>query len=397
MVEATIISNARIVTPTRDFTGALVIEDGRIADLREGQHYPEGIDAGGAWLIPGVIDLHTDYAEKEIAPRPSAQFPLELAFHFMDQRALASGLTTVLGAVRVSEDKEKGGSIWRRDGIELGKRYDQIAPHLKARHLMHVRWDPNFEPADEKIAALQQFQTLGNIVYNENIPGQRQFRDIEAQAQKLAERRGTPFADELAAMEERIRVNSQLNNRPQVRDAFSGDVPLGSHDDTTIDHVIEAHAMGCSIAEMPTTMEAARKAKELGLIVVMGAPNYYRGGSHCGNLSCPEAIAEGLVDVLCSDYHFPSLLGSIVKMLGTEMPPCAAVNLVTRNAAKALNREHLGAIELGKVADLTLFHPRAHFAEVTHTWVNGHLVFASTLTRPHLPASGRPATAIATV
>lgn len=53
-----------------------------------------------------------------------------------------------------------------------------------------------------------------------------------------------------------------------------------------------------------------------------------------------------------------------------------AVNLLTRNAAIALNRDaELGSLGPGKLADLVLFAPRAGYAEVSHTWVGGRLVF----------------------
>ena len=74
--------------------------------------------------------------------------------------------------------------------------------------------------------------------------------------------------------------------------------------------------------------------------VCMGAPNYYRGGSHCGNLSCVEALSHGLVDILCSDYHFPAMLGSIVRMIQEGMDPSAAINLVTLNPARLLQFDH---------------------------------------------------------
>lgn len=380
-----IISNARVVTPDADFDGSVVIEGQRIADILPGRHFPEGLDAQGRWLTPGVIDLHTDYFEKEVAPRPSAEFPLELAFHFMDQRALACGLTTVLGAVRISSDSEKDGSMWRRNGLELARRYETLASQARARHLMHIRWDTNFEPAQDKIEALKAYEHIGNIVFNENIPGQRQFRDLDELARKMAERRGVSVAEGRAMLEEKIRANQAINNRALVRDAFAGRIPLGSHDDTTVEHVIEARDMGCTICEMPTTMDAALQARELGMHIVMGAPNYYRGGSHCGNLSCPEALERGLVDVLCSDYHFPSLLGSAVKMFEQGHKPNDVVNLFTRNAARALNRDkELGSIEVGKLADLILFSPHSGYAEVSHTWIGGRLVFqiAQALARP---------------
>ena len=62
-MERQILTNARIVTPTADFIGSLIIEDGIIADIINGKEYTEGINQKRHWLIPGVIDIHTDYLE----------------------------------------------------------------------------------------------------------------------------------------------------------------------------------------------------------------------------------------------------------------------------------------------------------------------------------------------
>src|SRR5262249_35449346 len=129
--------------------------------------------------------------------------------------------------------------------------------------------------------------------------------------------------------------------------------------------------------------EAARRAKELGMMVCMGAPNYFRGGSHCGNLSCVEAMGEGLVDILCSDFHFPSMLGSAINMIQSGMEPSSAINMMTFNAARYLGRDReLGSIEVSKKADLVAFRPRDSFAAVTHVWVDGMVCLQAGVNAP---------------
>jgi alpha-D-ribose 1-methylphosphonate 5-triphosphate diphosphatase len=119
-------------------------------------------------------------------------------------------------------------------------------------------------------------------------------------------------------------------------------------------------------------MEAAAKARELGMMICMGAPNYYRGGSHCGNLSCVDELSEGLVDILCSDYHFPSLLACALRMADSGMPLPSAMRLLTLNPARHLGLDKIiGSIEMGKRADLVAFHPRSGYADVAHVWVGG--------------------------
>ncbi len=142
--------------------------------------------------------------------------------------------------------------------------------------------------------------------------------------------------------------------------------------------MLAAFDCGATLSEMPCSIEAARKAKELGMMVCMGAPNYYRGGSHCGNLSCHDAMAENLVDIICSDYHFPSLLACAIRMMESGMTPSAAVNMLTLHPARHLGMDGvIGSIVPGKRADLVAFHTRSGFSDVVLVWVRGEQRFAA--------------------
>jgi alpha-D-ribose 1-methylphosphonate 5-triphosphate diphosphatase len=376
-----ILTNATLVLPDQTMTGTVVVEDDRIADVSATTRYADALDLHGELLIPGVIDVHTDYMEKELNPRPSANFPLGMAFHFMDVRAIACGLTTVLGAARISNDEEGSLKIstWRGDGIALAKAYRELARTALARHFIHLRWNPNFEPVDDILQEILGLESIGNLVYNDAVPGERQFRHVnEARIEAFAAKHSLPMDQARVKWDERREALRKINTRPKVNAALAGRVPLGSHDDTTVEHVEEAYRWGATLCEMPCTIEAARRAKQLGMMVCMGAPNYFRGGSHCGNLSCREAMAEGLVDILCSDFHFPSMLGSVVMMMREGVEPSAAVRMVTLNAARHLRRDReLGSIEVGKKADLVAFSPRDGFGAVSRVWVNGAVRFQS--------------------
>jgi alpha-D-ribose 1-methylphosphonate 5-triphosphate diphosphatase len=367
-----ILSNAILVLPDRTVEGSVVIEDGRIADIVPGHRFADGLDLAGQFLTPGIIDIHTDYLEKELHPRPTAEIPLAMAFHTMDLRAIGCGLTTVLGAARISGDHDGQKTGLRGDGLALARSYRQLQRTALARHLIHVRWNPNFEPVEDVLAQVLQLESIGNVVYNDSLPGERQFRDVDEQIRKQAARRGISEEEARALFEARRQAALSVNNRMAVKAALAGRVPIGSHDDTTVEHVSEAFEAGATLSEMPCSIEAARKAKELGMMVCMGAPNYFRGGSHCGNLSCLDAMAEGLVDILCSDFHFPSLLGSAVKMIRGGTTPSDAINMMSLNPARYLRLDHeLGSIEVGKKADLIAFSAREDFAVVTGVWVEG--------------------------
>jgi alpha-D-ribose 1-methylphosphonate 5-triphosphate diphosphatase len=373
----TILTNAHIVLPDKELNGTVVVEDGRIAEILP-HSIPDGIDLRGAFLIPGVIDIHTDYLEREMAPRPTAKIPIELALHVMDLRVLSCGLTTVCTAARISEEREGRPGSWRGDGLALARQFEQLIPQLRANHRIHIRWSTNFEPVSQILDQVLELKSIANLVFNDDTPGQRQFRDIEALLQQRVNRQNVTMEEARKQMEERMARAGKINNRKDVQTRLEGRLPIGSHDDTTVEHVLEAFDCGATLSEMPCSIEAARKAKQLGMMVCMGAPNYYRGGSHCGNLSCLDAIAEDLVDIICSDYHFPSLLACALRMKDNGMSLSAAINMLTLNPARHLGVDkEIGSIEPGKRADLTAFHPRSGFADVVRVWVNGEERFCS--------------------
>lgn len=369
-----ILTNATLILPDRTVEGALAVSGGLIEEVLPGRSFPEGLDLRGQYLAPGVIDIHTDYLEKEINPRPDANFPIDLAFHLMDVRAVACGVTTVLGAARISSDTDGPLGSWTGNGLQLVEEYARLRPTSLGRHYVHVRWDPSFSPCERALQhVLAHRDSIGNLVFNDSTPGERQFKNTFAeQVRRLALAKDITLEAAQAWFDERARQCKAVNNRAEVRRAIGDVLPLGSHDDTTEDHVLEAATHGAALAEMPVTLAAARRAKALGMMVCMGAPNYYRGGSHCGNLSAREALAEGLVDILCSDYHFPSLLASAVRMMEAGVAPHDALRLMTLNPARHLRREQeLGSLEAGKRADLVSFAARRGFALVSNVWVDG--------------------------
>lgn len=364
-----LLTNARIVTPTENFIGSVEIENGIIASIIKDKYYTEGIDLKGQWLIPGCIDIHTDYLEKELFPRASASFPLPFALHFMDARAAACGITTVFTALSFSDNEGKNRSL--TSAVELSQQIDETRHSLLVRHFLHARIDPNSDGILEYLEQMCALESLYLVVYNDQIPGQRQFT-MEQQIEMRVKALGISAEEAEKRLLEKKELIKNINNRKQIQEAFKDKYIIGSHDDTTIEHVEEGKFYGATLSEMPTTMVAARKAKELGLWVCIGAPNYYRGGSHCGNLSCWEAMEEDLVDILCSDYHFPTMLASVVRMIDNGVSPSKAVNMVSLNPAKMLKFDaETGSIEVGKKADIVVFSSEKSFASVSHVFVDG--------------------------
>jgi alpha-D-ribose 1-methylphosphonate 5-triphosphate diphosphatase len=153
-------------------------------------------------------------------------------------------------------------------------------------------------------------------------------------------------------------------------------IPIASHDDSTIGHVDEAVAAGAAISQFPTTAAAASRAHDLGLSVLMGAPNIVRRQSHVGNLSAAESALRGQLDILASDYVPASLLHAAFVLtqepVGLALPQ--AIAIVSHNPAVAVGLEDRGAIAVGKRADLVQVHDDDGHPIVHQVWSAGRRV-----------------------
>ena len=140
-----------------------------------------------------------------------------------------------------------------------------------------------------------------------------------------------------------------------------------------MEHVEEALGNGIAISEFPTTMEAARHASENGMLVLMGAPNVVRGGSHSGNISALEIAQAGYLGSLSSDYVPVSLLEAAFALSeGGYMSLPAAVGLVTAEAVGLTDR---GSLEVGRRADLVRVSMVEGQPVVRNVWREGAEVF----------------------
>lgn len=86
--------------------------------------------------------------------------------------------------------------------------------------------------------------------------------------------------------------------------------PVLSHDDSQPETCAFYRGMGAAISEFPMNLATARAARAQGDMIVFGAPNAARGGSHLGSPGAAATIAEGLCDVLASDYYYPAMLAA---------------------------------------------------------------------------------------
>lgn len=319
----------------------------------------EVIDASGAWVVPGLIDVHADYIEKMAAPRPTALLDFTLALREAERELLTHGITTMFHSLSFygSNDFEANPVRSRENSRRLIELIHWIhgAEHL-IRHRFHARYEiDNLVMVDELERLIDEGQ-VHLLSFMDHSPGQGQYRDLELYKLILKGYRklGEGDADRLIA-ESQGRAKLPFETLKRVADrARAKGLAVASHDDDTVAKLDIVQALGSTISEFPITLEVALEARRRGLNTVAGAPNVLLGGSHSGNLSAAEAIVAGAVDVLCSDYYPASLLHAAFRLHRQYgLPLVAAFRLITLNPAQAVGlADRLGSVEVGKSADV---------------------------------------------
>jgi len=105
-----LIERAKVVTPFGILEqGYVLVGEGKILEVGEGQpkYRVKKINAEDMFLLPGLIDTHSDAIEKEVEPRPNTFFPFELSILELDRKLALWGITTVFHAISFA-DKELG-------------------------------------------------------------------------------------------------------------------------------------------------------------------------------------------------------------------------------------------------------------------------------------------------
>src|SRR5271170_4647181 len=103
-------ANATIVASDRVFKGHVAVEGGRIVEVAEDSGTRSSIDFDGDYLLPGLVELHTDHLEAHYMPRPAVMWHAGSAVLAYDAQMVAAGITTVFDSFRVGTDEAELGS-----------------------------------------------------------------------------------------------------------------------------------------------------------------------------------------------------------------------------------------------------------------------------------------------
>lgn len=383
-----IVHNGKVITEEAiEENKAVVIEGDFIQTIipeADIGNYPEAalMNANGGYVSPGFIDIHSDYIETIVSPRPTTMMDMHFGLREAEKILIDNGITTMFHSL----------SFYREDAINhkpmrtpenVQKLVDAIEDTHHNMHLIRHRLHARFEIDNlDQIPVLENNIQAGKVhllSFMDHTPGQGQYRDLEMYRKTLKGYRDLSDSDVNVIIKERQDVERMtIDKMKEVGElALRHNIALASHDDDRETKVDLVKSFGTTISEFPVSLAIAAKAKQEGLQTIVGAPNVLMGGSHSGNLSAADAVNSDAADILCSDYYPAAMLHAVFELgetYGNNLHDMFM--MVTKNPAQAVHMDdEIGSIQAGKKADLLVIERMEDgFPIITKTIVNGRIM-----------------------
>lgn len=400
-MEAVVIEGASVVLPDGLALVSVRIEGGAVTAIDGPRDGARVIDARDMILAPAMIDIHGDAFERQLMPRPGVMIPTEAALLETDRQLAANGIATAYHALTLSwEPGLRSVAI----GREVVDTLAALAPRLTVENRVQLRWETFCFEALPLIDTALTGLLLPALAFNDHTTmgvlhpsvalQDRPFdhdpafpvadMDSPAFAAKMegrAKRSGMQVADFITLMRE------MWQRRPEVLSAIAAagarartaGAPMLSHDDSQTETRDFYRGHGAKISEFPMNRAVTRAAREAGDWIVFGAPNAARGGSHLGSPGAADMVAEGLCDILASDYYYPAMLAAVARLQADGVGTLSDLwKLVAANPAAALRLDDRGQITVNRRADLVLLDwPDGHTPVVRQCLVNGRAAYGA--------------------
>ena len=395
---------------TQTFVGAEVYLPGEIANttvtVADGVIVEIGgpvqgleISAHGKILAPAIIDVHGDAFERQLMPRPGVYFPLEVALIDTDRQLAANGIATAYHAITL------GWEPGLRDvarGRELIQSIQDLALRLTVENRVQLRWETFAFEALDVIELALKGPLLPCVAFNDHTSMTMRAYDVPVQERAFelspdfsiaslddermkqrtlskAQRAGLSQEDYISLLgkvwDRRSDVPNKISEVASMASAVGA--PMLSHDDTRADTRAYFRNLGASVAEFPMVMEAVEAARKHEDLIILGAPNAARGGSHIGSIGAADMVEAGLCDALASDYFYPAMLAAIDRLDREKRADRVTLwSLLSSGPARAMRLNDRGSITIGSRADLVLVDwTKGQAPVIEGTWIAGRAAY----------------------
>ena len=238
-VDEIVLTNARIVLADQVITGSIRLVGGKITDISKTRP-ASGIDLDGDYLIPGLIDLHTDNLERHYQPRGGVFWDPVNAVIAHDAQVIGAGITTVFDSLTVGVDRGSDQRIAMMAPLCEALSFADSQSMVKADHRLHLRCEVNHPHIVQTTEEYLDHPLLSLMSLMDHAPGDRRTPDIEVwrgfhlklfdMDRKALDR----YQEELI---QNSKTFSPHHRRKLGEIASERALPLASHDDATSAHI----------------------------------------------------------------------------------------------------------------------------------------------------------------
>ena len=389
---------AQVYLPGEIANTTVTVADGVIVEIG-GQVLGSEISAHGKILAPAIIDVHGDAFERQLMPRPGVYFPIEVALIDTDRQLAANGITTAYHAITLGW--EPGLRNVAR-GRELIQSIQDLGLRLTVENRVQLRWETFAFEALDVIESTLKGPLLPSVAFNDHTSMTMRAYDVPVQERVFelspdfsvasleddrmkqrtlskAQRAGLSQEDYIAMLgkiwDRRSDVPDKISEVASM--ASTVGAPMLSHDDTRADTRTYFRNLGASVSEFPMVMEAVEAARKHEDLIILGAPNAARGGSHIGSVGAADLIEAGLCDALASDYFYPAMLAAIDRLDREKRADRVTLwSLLSSGPARAMRLDDRGSITIGSRADLVLVDwTKGQAPVIEGTWIAGRAAY----------------------
>lgn len=374
--------NGKIVTEDTILENSVLrIKSGyidKIADCNEDMEYGEVIDCAGKFIMPGLIDIHSDVIENIIVPRKGIVFNNYTALCEVDKELASQGITTMYHSISIANSTicNRKRTLSVNQMIAIGDDISKHCAEMLINHRFHARLELNTIEAYPEILERLKNGVIHELSLMNHTPGQGQYSSLEVFKVEIRKQYGDISAervDEIIRECQNKPLLSSFQIQSLLKAAQKNNIPIAFHDVELEMQLKFMKENGISICEFPLNLEIAKKAYEQGFYNLVGAPNIMKNGSHNKNIAALELIKAGYAHIVCSDYYTPALLQSLfIIAQNTNIPLYETVKYSTLNPAIALGiQDEYGSIAVGKRADIIIVSNDTQIPKVCRVIVNG--------------------------
>jgi dihydroorotase len=346
-----LIKGGHLIDPKNNIDGLndVAIQDGKIALVAkniEDKLAAQVVDATGLYVTPGLIDVH---AHVFFGTEPDHYLSNGTVAVYPDPITLRSGVTTVVDA---------GGAGWKSFPTFKKNIIDNAVTrvlsfmNIVGEGMRGGEYEQTLDDMDAKKSAEVALQNKEYVVGFKLA----HYKDADWTPVKRIVEAGT-----LAKMPVMIDFGGDTSHAPlSIEELFSKYLRPGD----IYTHVFTELPVRDPIVDLKTRKlrPFVPEAQKRGIVFDVG----FGGGSFNFGQALPAIKAGFYPDLLGTDLHSQSVLGAMKDQvnvmsifLAMNMPLSKVVKAVTSEPAKVIQREELGNLSVGSVADVALLNLRS--------------------------------------